>query len=79
MTTIVSMFCAVVSVTVSEVNMVKPDILEAVIIAIAILAVVSAMFLPLSYAFIVSFCLIILDWVLLTYKEYRNTRNVTSK
>lgn len=79
MTTTVSMFCAVVSATVLEVNMVKPDILEAVIIAVAILAVVSAMFLPLSYAFIVSFCLIILDWVLLTYKEYRNTRNVTSK
>lgn len=79
MTMIVSMFCVAVSVTVLEVNMVKPDILEAVIIAVAILAVVSAMFLPLSYAFIVSFCLIILDWVLLTYKEYRNTRNVTSK
>ncbi|QYC51603.1 hypothetical protein key_112 [Erwinia phage KEY] len=79
MTMIVSMFCVAVSVTVLEVSMVKPDILEAVIIAVAILAVVSAMFLPLSYAFIVSFCLIILDWVLLTYKEYRNTRNVTSK
>ena len=76
---IVNTYCAAVSVIVSEVNMVKPDILEAVIIAVAILAVVSAMFLPLNYAFIVSFCLIILDWVLLTYKEYRNTKNAVTK
>lgn len=79
MITIVNTSCVVVSATVSEANMVKPDILEAVIIAVAILAVVSAMFLPLNYAFIVSFCLIILDWILLTYKEYRGKRNVPSK
>lgn len=59
--------------------MVKPDILDAIIIAVAILAVLSAVLLPLNYAFATAAGLIILDWVLLTYREYRIRKNDTTK
>ena len=54
--------------------MVKPDILETVIITVAILAILAAALLPLNYAFVTAVGLIVLDWALVTYCVYRIPR-----
>ncbi len=59
--------------------MVKPDILDAVIIAVAILAVLAAALLPLNYAFVTATGLIILNWALLICRKYRIRKNDITK